>query len=1048
MSKTKIKNEDFFVLRAPRMPVNNIFSLSENKENTRQKILQWLEKPAVIEALYLATPSLIERIDTWKNKPDSKQGKKVEQALLKYMIRMGTRPTPFGLFAGIHTGKIGSETKLRSDSLASDGRKTRLDMFYLSAIKEHILRTDVRSDNLTYLPNPSHYIVAEQCRYIETYQSKKTRQYRLSAIETDEYFEFFLTSAKKGLSFNALVKIFIEHYKDAEQENVEEYLQQLIDESILVANIPLPLTGTSSDRALLQSLYQVNEETIADHLSTVLHQLDTLDQNKGADVSKYKGILEHLNQLPIKAEESKLFQADIYRNFKDCELSQAQVSQLLRQLVLLKGLGHQSTDIFSDFIAKFNARYEGQFVQLDKLLDDESGISFSNETGYESPLLAGLNLAKRSSNSASAPKTSMLESLVTRAISAPENRNKSIITLKSKELKKHLSKQSVDQNLPVSFAAMVSLFQDDKQNPIIKFNGCYGPSAANLLGRFCHLNTELENKVKQHLVHEEEHSPDVIFAEIVHMPEGRPGNVIARPQLRKYEIVFMADSTLAPDYQIPVNDLYVWVEGSQVKLWSKRLKKQIIPRLSSAHNFSSRSLSIYKFLSMTQRQSGMAPSFSLPASQAMASFVPRIMLDNLVLSEKLWRIPRKELEETIKDLEIDIEKLTTLQDKYQLDDMVSYSVNDNVLQLNLKNPQMLEILLAETKGRIEIELKEVLAAQYKTPVTGKGDEYYANELIIPFFNEDGKKHQTLKEAPQANIEAKPIKRRFSPGSEWLSLKIYSGNSSVENILADKLLPLIEQSREYFSKWFFIRYGDPNWHLRLRFHGEPSKLYSQLLPLLNDILEPMVENNEIHKIELFTYEREVERYGGPASMALAESLFMFDSQLIAKAAQLIQQYGEDIRWRITLLVTDKLLSLFEYTDEEKLALISQLRAGFGKEFNESSILRKQLGNRYREIENVLRDDADKYSLVNAEGLSASQKDIFDLINNWQLGAAPYVQSIMEMYQKGEELNCSKDTLLGSILHMHNNRMFKAYGREQELVMHDFLRRVYFSKGKGK
>ena len=39
-----------------------------------------------------------------------------------------------------------------------------------------------------------------------------------------------------------------------------------------------------------------------------------------------------------------------------------------------------------------------------------------------------------------------------------------------------------------------------------------------------------------------------------------------------------------------------------------------------------------------------------------------------------------------------------------------------------------------------------------------------------------------------------------------------------------------------------------------------------------------------------------------------------------------------------------------------------------------------------------------------------------------------------------------TLLGSLLHMHNNRMFKAYGREQEFVMHDFLRRVYFSKGK--
>jgi thiopeptide-type bacteriocin biosynthesis protein len=1046
MSKTIIKNENFFVIRTPRMPVNNLLSLNSDKDNTRQMISQWIEQPEVIEALYLATPSLLERIDYWRNKPDSKQGKKVEQALLKYMIRMCSRPTPFGLFSGIHTGKITSETNLLSHSLDNDNRKTRLDMFYLSAIKEYLVKADIRSDNLKYYPNPSHYFVAEQCRYIEAYQSNKTRQYRLSAIEVDEYFIFLLKQAKSGSNFNTLVSCFLSEYDEAIKEEVEAYIQQFIEESILIADIPLPLTGKSPDSALLESLHRIGEDSTADHLSTVLHQLKKLDQCKAAGVKDYKTILEYLNQLPIKAEESKLFQADIYRSFEYCELNQEDVSRLLKQLMLLKGLGHQNVEPLSNFITKFNARYEGQFVPLDKLLDDESGISFSNETGYEAPLLAGLNLARTSSQSTNAPKVSMLDGLVTRAITAPENINKKIIHLKSKELKKHLSKQSMDASLPASFAAMISLYQDEKQNYIIKFNGCYGPSAANLLGRFCQLNSDLENKVKEHLVKEEQHSPDVIFAEIVHMPEGRPGNVIARPCLRKYEIVFMADSSLSHEYQIPVSDLHVWVEAGQVKLWSKRLQKQIIPRLSSAHNYSSRSLSVYKFLSMTQRQSGMAPGFSMPASQAQASFVPRIMLDNLVLSEKTWRLPRKELEEVIKNTEIDLVKLDALQEKYQLDDVVAYSVDDNVLQLNLKNPQMLEILLVETKGRSQVEIKEVLVAQYQTPVKSANGDWFTNELIVPFFNAGAKLHQTFKDNPQADIEAKPIKRRFSPGSEWLSLKIYSGNTSVEAVLAEKLLPLIESSKNHFKKWFFIRYSDSDWHLRLRFNGEPSQLYGHFLPLLNQLLEPMVENGEIHKIELFTYEREVERYGGPDSMTFVESIFMADSQLIARTAQLLQECGEDIRWRVTLLVTDKLLDLFEYTDAEKLTLISQLRTGFGNEFNDSSTLRKQLGNRYREIESVIKDDFTKWYSKEGNELSDSQTEIFPLIKQWQEETEPYVQAINEMYQGENELNCSRDTLLGSLLHMHNNRMFKAYGREQELVMHDFLRRVYFSKGK--
>jgi len=368
-----------------------------------------------------------------------------------------------------------------------------------------------------------------------------------------------------------------------------------------------------------------------------------------------------------------------------------------------------------------------------------------------------------------------------------------------------------------------------------------------------------------------------------------------------------------------------------VKLWSKRLEKQIIPQLSSAHNYTSNYLSIYKFLSLVQRQTVAPPLLSLPTSQSKASFVPRIMLDNLILSEKTWRVPREELNSLIKNTEIDLTKLAALQKLYHLDDIVSYAVHDNILQLNLQNIVMLEILLAETSGQNLVELKEVLISQYQTPLQSSNGEWYANELIIPFFNAGAKPYQTFKDHQQEYIEAKPLKRRFCPGSEWLSLKIYAGNSSVEAILTEKLLPLIESSKGLFNKWFFIRYSDPDWHLRIRFHGEPEKLYRDLLPLLNHLLDPLVESDEVQKIELFTYEREIERYGGSASMPLIESLFMVDSSLTIRTAQLLQDYDEDIRWRTTLLMTDELLNLFKYSPQEKLNLISLLRAGLGKEF---------------------------------------------------------------------------------------------------------------------
>ncbi|MBQ4850325.1 lantibiotic dehydratase [Pseudoalteromonas sp. MMG012] len=1041
-----LKNSRFFVVRIPRLAVEHLTSFSDPEVDSNTVLSNWLAMPGVEEAVYLASPSLLERIEQWRSKPESKQGKKVAKALLKYMVRMCSRPTPFGLFSGIHKGMVTDSTQLCASDHTQDSRKTRLDMFYLSALKEHFIKHASHSDTLTYKPNPSHYFIAEQCRYIETYMSDESMQYRLSAVESDEYFCFALDQASSGLSLNGLVDAFCDHYAEAEREDVQAYIQDLISEGILLADIPLPLTGDAPDLALLKSLEDIEERETADHLATALSQIERLDEQKSGEITPYKQLLTHFENLPVKAQENKLFQSDIYRSFETCHLSEMELSRFQKQLELLSGLSlSPEQSALNQFSTKFNARFEGQFVPLDVILDDESGIGVSNETGYEAPLVAGLNLARSGKGNATVPEISVLDNIIEDAISLPENRSRTSITLKSKELKAKVTNKGAVSKYPSSFAAMMSLYQDEKQNPIIKLNGCYGPSSANLLGRFCHLDDSLKADVIGELKREQMHSPDVIFAEVVHMPEGRPGNVIARPHLREYEIVFMADSSLAHEYQIPLSDLYVWVEGQKVKLWSKRLNKQVVPRLSCAHNYSNRSLSAYKFLCMLQHQDGRAPHFSMPSSTERAAFVPRIMLDNLILSEKTWRIDRKHFEDIAKNGHFEHAKLEVLLSKYQLDPLVSYAMSDNVLNLDLRSPDMFDILLSETKGQTRIELKEVLYAQFESRTMDAQDLHYNNEVIVPFFNELATPHSHYADNPLANITATPIKRRFSAGSQWLSLKVYSGNSLVEQLLSEQLLPLIEDNNALYDKWFFIRYGDPDWHLRLRFHGDPATLCGVLLPKLNALLDPMVESGELHKVELMTYEREVERYGGPESMALIESLFMFDSALIAKTCGLIDEYDEGIRWRMALSYTDRLLSLFQYSDEEKFKLISSLRDGFGREFNESSVLRKQLGNRFREYEGQLHDDFEKLHTDKAHECDEVQQALFDLLAQWQQQAAPCVAQLNVLIED-EQLNCSRDSLLGSILHMHNNRMFKAYNREQELVVHDLLRRKYFSADK--
>ena len=75
-----------------------------------------------------------------------------------------------------------------------------------------------------------------------------------------------------------------------------------------------------------------------------------------------------------------------------------------------------------------------------------------------------------------------------------------------------------------------------------------------------------------------------------------------------------------------------------------------------------------------------------------------------------------------------------------------------------------------------------------------------------------------------------------------------------------------------------------------------------------------------------------------------------------------------------------------------------------------------------------------------------RQVFALVSNWQQKSSAIINDLKQLIATESGINCSKNTLLSSLLHMHNNRMFKAYGREHELVMHDFLRRYYFSQSK--
>jgi len=1035
------KTTDFFVLRSPRVSHALLEELPASNTGLDDVLQRFVDEPIWQEALYLASPSLIER--ACREFSEHKMFMpKTRMALLKYLIRMTSRSTPFGLFASVSLGRFADQTDLELGNGQKERKVSRLDMEYLCRLRQYLSQHSALLTDLLFKLNPTFYLMGDTGHYIEPYHTLNQQQYRLSAVEVHQVLARVCQLAVQPQKLTSLVQEIKEDFRQYSSEELIEYLKALVRERVLLPELPLPLTGSKTELAFIQCLTGLEAiatdpilATIPERLAEVVDNLRQIDGIRGAAVHEYQSIGQKLQLLPCTTQENKLIQVDLFRPLQRNQLSKSVKEPLARVLLALHASQPPVVSPFTDFINRFQRRFEGQAVPLLAVLNEENGISFSSETTYETPLLAGVRIRmriNRTQTGSNSPTASFARWLDYKIL---ENHNGSVLQLYSDQLLSEQSDlQSLWSNLPMSFSTIVSIYKlNDEGGALVHLHNASGPSGANLLGRFCHLDEELLSNVKQFLSDEQKLCSDVLLAELVHTPDGRPGNVIARPHLRPDEIVFLADSELPEHAKIDPSDLFVYVEENKVKLWSKSRQKQVLPRLTCAHNFTHRSLGIYRFLAMLSHQYGTAPAFTMPNSWQQASRVPRVMIDEVVVSEASWLVPRERLTGLLDGDRFNEQAWEELQVEFQLDDWVKYAIGDHVLTIKLTHVPMLNVLLQESRQLTSIRLTEVLGMKYPSLATGPDGRYF-HELVLPWLNPSSKLPTSL---GRPVILTNQGNRRFGAGSEWLSVKLYGSASQVELLLL-QLAPLFNQWQQQarIDGWFFIRYGDPDWHLRVRFHGIPTKL-CQLLPEMWQLLQSALNWQQLHKLELFTYEQEQERYGGPIAIKFAEELFCLDSQFVTTALQFAAE--KDDRWRVRaqVAVVFSYLNAFILDYDKQLLLLSQLRTAFGKEFQENVQLRQQFGQKFRDYQVSLNQDFLR------KATDADSLQLYLLLDQFQRQVEP-IASRFKALATQNELTVDIPNLLSSLLHMSLNRLSKAYGREQELVVYDFCRRLLLAR----
>jgi len=1066
----------FFVLRSPLLPASAFggwraraaASAGEGtapgtpeETSLRRELERSLSPPAVRDALRVASPGLEEAMDADTGKRSARKRARLDRSLIQYFARMSDRCTPFGLFAGVSVGEVGGETRLRLADLAGCRRRSTLDLGELASLADGLRGDPEVRRSARYRPNDTLAPVSGGYQYVEFRQSGGEIRHEAQFVEATPALDAALRRAEGGACPAELAEAVAAAASGASTDEVAAFVDDLFEAQVLTPDWMPAVVGDDPLDQLLERLPPAGAERVRP-LREAIRRLDAGGVGASRDAWDAVGAV-WTDGLGMKASD-RLLQVDLFREAPGLRLDESVAAEAIGAAEPLRRLAGAAGDGLRELKSRFRERYESREVPLTEALDPERGIGLPGADLRPrlpaSPLLAGLDIGPgRAGGGAGggAPRSAFADGMWERLQAGVIEAGGALpptVELDDELLERLAPAESAE--LPDALSLQFEVWAESEAavrrgDYRLFVRGAHGPSGARLLGRFCDLDPELGEWVRKHLREEEALAPEAVLAEVVHTPEGRVGNVVRRPRLREVEISCAGNSRLEGDSRLTAADLLLRLERGRFRLRSRKDGREVRPRLTSAHNFR-RSPGLYRFLCALQGE-GRREGFGWGwGSLDSLPYLPRVERGRAVYALARWRVGRgRKAYERVAEGKTPGEReraAAALVRELGLPRWVRLSEGDNRLLLDLENELCRRVLADYARQRPSLVLEEVLADDLGGCVESPAGRH-RHEIVLPLVRKEAREPDAAeREEPGRAAASAPgeaaVRRVFPPGDEWLFLKIYAAPVSGDRLLREVVAPLaaLHREREPEAPWFFLRYSDPENHLRARFRAS-RETQRRLDDRAAELTQPFFRDGLAHRMAVDTYVREMERYGGGRGIELAEDWFRVDSEAALAVLRAVEEGGDEgLRWRAALLGFDRLLGDFGLSVEERREVIEEARENFGREFSVGAPLRRRLAGRLRrELPGVLRllsgEDSGKDS--SGEGPFAAVDAAFRRRSS---ATEPLARRLRERADAGE-LGRPLFAILRDFTHMHANRLLRTSARQHELVLHDFLSRAYRS-----
>jgi hypothetical protein len=719
---------DSFVVRTPILSVDYFLDLTKHEFVSDERLVKEFEKPHIKEAIYLASPVLFQELEK-SIAGNFKEDTKIRESFLKYLTRMSTRATPFGLFSGCYIDKF---SNLEIKSKLTRLRVTRLDMNLTGLLIQQLEANPEIRGKLLFQVNSSLYTIGDKIRFVESTYKNTTLSHQVIELEGSEYIEKIVAFCRYGKTIEEIAATIVE--AEITLKDAINFVLELIDSQVLVSEIKLSVSGDESIKNLINILKKRDiNHSIVEQLIIINSLLDKIDLAESNDMQRYYEIIQVIKSLNLDFQEKYVFQTDLTIPDIDLCIDETLKNDLLDAFNFINNITHlKENQDLANFKKAFIDRYEAREMPLTLVLDEEIGLGYPINT-YKSGLnvlIEDLTFVSGTGNNDRI--ISKMDKLLLQKTIDAKIKNDRTIEIFEKDIADFKS----DYNgLPDTFSVISQIVKINNVRKVMA-ESIFSCSSASILGRFCNSNPEINSFVNEISEYEQDLNQDKIMAEIVHLPENRVGNILLRPSIRKYEIPYLSTSTKETAFQINVNDIVIAYRNDKLVLINKSDGKEILPRLCNAHNFKMSMIPVYRFLSDMQFnkiKTNVYFDYSFLLEQF--SYSPRILYKNIVLSTRKWVVMASEVNEiknNKKGQELLVGNFTKWRAELDIPQYAYFVSGDNKLLINFCNTTSINVFFTEIKSRSSFMLEEFLFDS-KDISLNENNEQFVNEVIFSYY---------------------------------------------------------------------------------------------------------------------------------------------------------------------------------------------------------------------------------------------------------------------------------------------------------------------------